>query len=121
MARTLGAGRLRFATLEAQGLTLPPDVKARVAGVPYSAGVTPYLSLLPLITGRFVDALALAGAVGEVAERVVALGRAGIGQIAIYPFAPPEGTEEGTIRRFAEEVLPIARKALAESGSAGRS
>ena len=116
VARTLGAGRLRFATLEAQGITLPPEARARVAGARYADGVTPYLPLLPLITDRFVNALTLAGTVDEVAERVVALGRAGIGQINIHPFAPPRGTVEDTIRAFGEEVLPQARHALGMSG-----
>jgi 5,10-methylenetetrahydromethanopterin reductase len=112
VARTLGAGRLRFATLEAQGLALPEAAKASVAGVPYAAGFAPYLPLLPLITNAVVDALTLAGTVDEVAERVVALGRAGIGQIMIYPFAPPDGSVDDTVRRFGQEVVPAARRAL---------
>jgi 5,10-methylenetetrahydromethanopterin reductase len=113
VARTLGAGRLRFATLETQGLGLPPEVRAKVAGVPYAAGTEPYRPLLPLITDPVVDALTLAGTVDEVTERLVALGRAGIDQVAIFPFAPPGGTAEDTIRRFAGEALPRARRALA--------
>lgn len=112
VARTLGAGRLTFATLAAQGLELPEEAKAKVAGVSYAAGFTPYLPLLPLITDRVVDALTLAGTVEEVTARVIALGRAGIGQVMIYPFAPPHGTEDDTIRRFGQEVLPVARRAL---------
>jgi 5,10-methylenetetrahydromethanopterin reductase len=112
VARTLGAGRLKFAMLEAQGLALSKEARAIVLGVPYAAGLTPYLSLLPLITDRMVDALTLAGTVEEVGERVVALGRAGIGQIMIHPFAPPDGGVDDTIRRFGQEVLPAARKAL---------
>ena len=112
VARTLGAGRLRFATLEGQGLALPEEARATVVGVPYSAGLTPYLPLLPLITDRMVDAITLAGTVEEVAERVVALGRVGIGQIMIHPFAPPDGSVDDTVRRFGQDVLPAARKAL---------
>jgi 5,10-methylenetetrahydromethanopterin reductase len=112
VARTLGAGRLKFATLAAQGLALPDSARASVANVPYAAGFTPYLPLLPLITDRVVDAVTLAGTVDEVTEHVVALGRAGIGQIMIFPFAPPHGSVEDTIRRFGAEVLPAARKAL---------
>lgn len=112
VARTLGAGRLTFAMLEAQGLALPEEARATVTGLPYAAGFTPYVPLLPLITDRIVDALTLAGTVEEVAERVVALGRAGIGQIMIHPFAPPDGSVDDTIRRFGQEVLPAARKAL---------
>jgi 5,10-methylenetetrahydromethanopterin reductase len=112
VARTLGAGRLKFATLEAQGLALPESAKATVAGVPYAAGFTPYLPLLPLITDRVVDALTLAGTVDEVTEHVVALGRAGIGHVMIYPFAPPGGSMDDTVRRFGQDVLPAARRAL---------
>ena len=114
VARTLGAGRLTFATIESQGLALPAEARARVAGVPYSAGVEPYRPIVPLITDRHVDALALAGTVEEVTEHVVALGRAGIGQVAIHPLAPPGGTVDDTIRRFGEEVLPPAQKALGQ-------
>ena len=112
VARTLGAGRLRFATLEAQGLALPEAAKSSVASVPYAAGFTPYLPLLPLITDDVVDALTLAGTVDEITERVVALGRAGVGQIMIYPFAPPDGSVDDTVRRFGQDVVPRARRAL---------
>jgi 5,10-methylenetetrahydromethanopterin reductase len=112
VARTLGAGRLRFAMLEAEGLALPAEALARVAGVPYGAGLEPYRPLAPLVTDRHVDALALAGTVEEVTKHVVALGRAGIGQVAIHPLAPAGGTVDDTIRRFGEEVLPRAQKAL---------
>ena len=112
VARTLGAGRLKFATLEPQGLALSAEARARVAGVTYGAGLEPYRPIVPLITDRQIDALTLAGTVEEAAERVVALGRAGIGQIVIHPFAPPGETVDATIRRFGEEVLPRAQKAL---------
>jgi len=112
VARTLGAARLRFATLERQGLALPAQVCARVAGVPYGAGFEPYRRIVPLISDRHVDALTLGGTVEEVTEHVIALGRAGIGQVAIHPLAPPGGTVDDTIRRFGEDVLPQAQKAL---------
>ena len=83
VARYLGAGRLRSRTFEAQGLTLPAEVLEAVAAVPYAAGVAPYLSLLPLITDRHVDALTLAGTIEEVADHIVALTRAGIDGIII--------------------------------------
>src|ERR1700730_16175130 len=60
VARYLGAGRLRSRTLEVQGFALPAEALKAVAGVPYAAGVAPYLPLLPLITDRHVDALGLA-------------------------------------------------------------
>ncbi len=112
VARTLGAGRLKFATLGPQELDLPAEARAHLASVPYSAGFEPYRPIVPLVTDRHVNALSLAGTVEEVTEHVVALGRAGIGQIAIHPFAPPGGTVDDTIRHFGEEVLPQAQKAL---------
>jgi 5,10-methylenetetrahydromethanopterin reductase len=112
VARTLGAGRLKFATLAAQGLALPDEAKATVAGVPYAAGAEPYRPLLPFIDDRVVDALTLAGTVDEIVARVVALERAGIGQVMIYPFPPPGGTAEDTIRRFGEDVMPRVRASL---------
>jgi 5,10-methylenetetrahydromethanopterin reductase len=50
VARYLGAGWLRARTIEAQGLALPAEAVACVAGAAYAAGMTPYLPLLPLIT-----------------------------------------------------------------------
>ena len=66
VARYLGAGRLRSRTAAAQGLTLPADAVATVAGAAYASGVTPYMPLLPLITDRHVDAFTLAGTADEV-------------------------------------------------------
>jgi 5,10-methylenetetrahydromethanopterin reductase len=115
VARTLGAGRLRYATLAAQGIALPEAARASVAGLGYVPGVAPYLHLLPLVPDRFVDALALAGTVEEMTEKVVALGRAGIGRIIVHPFAAPGSTVEETIRSFAQDVAPRARTALGAS------
>lgn len=112
VARTLSAGLLRYSTLEAQGITLPAEAQASVAGVGYAPGVTPYLHLLPLVPDRFVDALALGGTVEEVTDRVIALGRAGIGQIMVHPMAPAGGAVEDTIRSFGAEVVPRARRIL---------
>ena len=117
VARTLGAGRLPFATLEAQGLAFPAEARAKVAGIPYAAGSELYRPLLPLITDRVVDALTLAGTVDELVTRVVGLGRAGIGQVMIHPFASPGGTADDTVRRFGLEVLPRARQALGTTGA----
>ena len=106
VARYLGAGRLRSKTLKKQGLELPAEALQTVAGAPYAAGVTPYLSLLRLVTDRHVNALTLAGNIEEVAEHVVVLCRAGIDEIIIRPFAPEGGTIEETIANFASRVWP---------------
>src|SRR5215468_7657222 len=106
VARYLGAGRLRSKTVKEQGLELPAEALQSVAGSPYSGGVTPYLSLLPLITDRHVNALTLAGTIEEITEHVVLLCRAGIDEIIIRPFAPEGGTIEETITNFASRVWP---------------
>ena len=106
VARYLGAGRLRSRTAAAQGLTLPAEVVAAVAGTPYSAGVTPYLPLLPLITDRHIDAFTLAGTVEEVAEHVIALREAGADTIIARPFAAAGGSIEETIIALGAEVWP---------------
>lgn len=110
VARVLGSGRLRFATLEAQGLVLPEAARARVAGLRYSTDLAPYASLAPLIRDEFVDALTLAGTADQVTERVMALGAAGIRHILIQPVAATHAPVEDTIRAFAEVVLPEARR-----------
>jgi 5,10-methylenetetrahydromethanopterin reductase len=113
VARLLGAGRLKLATAEAQGLTLPADAMALVAGAHYAEGVKPYLPLLPLITDRHVDAFMLAGTVDEVAEHVIALRRAGADSIITMPFAPEGGSIEETIVKFGTEVWPKVSRAMA--------
>jgi 5,10-methylenetetrahydromethanopterin reductase len=113
VARTLAAGRLRYATLESQNIGLPADAVASVAHIGYDPTVTPYLHLLPLIPDRFVDALSLAGTAEEVTERVLTLGRAGIREIILHPLAPTESGITETIRSFAEVVTPAVRRALA--------
>ena len=112
VARTLAAGRLRFATLQAQGIALPEEARASVAEVGYVPGEQPYLHLLPLIPDRFVDALSLAGTPEEVTARLIDLARAGIGRVVINPIAGSDTPIEDTLRLFSEVVLPRVRKAL---------
>jgi 5,10-methylenetetrahydromethanopterin reductase len=106
VARYLGAGRLRSRTAAAQGLVLPAEALATVAGAAYAAGVTPYLALLPLITDRHVDALTLAGTVEEVARHAISLLGAGADSIIARPFAREGGTIEETIVTLGSEVWP---------------
>ena len=106
VARYLGAGRLRSRTAAAQGLVLPAEALATVAGAAYAAGVKPYLPLLPLISDRHVDAFTLAGTADEVAEHAGALRAAGADGIIMRPFAAEEGTIEQTIATLGSEVWP---------------
>jgi len=112
VARTLAAGRLRHATLEAQGITLPAETRASVAHLGYEPGVAPYRHLLKFVPDRFVDALTLAGTPNEVTERLVALGRAGIREVIMHPVGPTDGDVDETTRSFAEVVAPAVRHAL---------
>ncbi|MDP6705396.1 MAG: LLM class flavin-dependent oxidoreductase [Alphaproteobacteria bacterium] len=112
VARMLGAGRLKMATLEAQGLALPDAARAEVAGVAYTDGLEPYRPLLPLISDRHVDAFTLAGTADEVAQHVAELRRAGVDEIIILPFAAEGGSVEDTISRFGAEVWPAAEGAV---------
>jgi 5,10-methylenetetrahydromethanopterin reductase len=104
VARYLGAGRLRSRTAAAQGLTLPAEAVAQVAGAAYAAGVTPYLPLVPLVTDRHVDAFTLAGTVDEVAEHAIALREAGVDSTIARPVAPEAGMIEETILKLGAEV-----------------
>jgi 5,10-methylenetetrahydromethanopterin reductase len=113
VARYLGAGRLRSRTAAAQGLTLPTEAVAQVAGAAYAAGVAPYLPLVPLVTDRHVDALTLAGTVDEVAQHAIALCEAGADAIIARPVAPEAGMIEETIRKLGAEVWPRVEEATA--------
>jgi len=112
VARYLGAGRLRSRTAAAQGLTLPAEALAAVAGAPYAAGVAPYLPLLPLVTDRHIDAFTLAGTIDEVTEHTIALRRAGADALIARPFAAAGGTIEETIAALAAEVWPRVTKGI---------
>jgi len=116
VARYLGAGRLRTRTIEAQGLALSAEALAGVAGAPYSAGVTPYLPLLPMVTDRHVDAFALAGTIEEVAEHVIALHTAGADTVIARPLAPDGATVEEAIVKLGSEVWP---RVIAATQTAG--
>ena len=116
VARYLGARRLRSRTAEAQGLTLPRAVLGEVAGAAYASGVTPYLSLLPLITDRHVDAFTLAGTVDEIAEHAIALRKAGADTLIARPVAPEGGTIEETIVKLGSEVWPLVAEATHANG-----
>jgi 5,10-methylenetetrahydromethanopterin reductase len=113
VARYLGAGRLRSRTAATQGLTLPAEAVARVAGAAYAAGVTPYLPLVPFVTDRHVDAFTLAGTVDEVTEHAIALREAGADAIIARPVAPEADMIEETIRKLGTEVWPRVEEVTA--------
>lgn len=111
VARMLAAGRLKFGTAEAQGLTLPPEAIAPFANVHYAAGAVPYTPLLPLVTDRHVDAFTLAGTVDEVAAHMGALTQAGIDSFIVMPLACEGSTAEETLVKLGREVWPRVKRA----------
>ena len=111
VARLLGAARLKFLTAEEQGLTLPPDLVASVAGAAYASGFAPYLPLLPHVTDRHVRSFTLAGDVAEVTAQVIELRSAGVDDVIVMPFAAEGSTIEDTITKFGSEVWPAVQAA----------
>jgi 5,10-methylenetetrahydromethanopterin reductase len=111
VARLLGAARLKFLTAEQQGLTLPPDLVASVAGAAYASGFAPYLPLLPHVTDRHVRSFTLAGDVAEVTAQVIELRSAGVDDVIVMPFAAEGSTIEDTITKFGSEVWPAVQAA----------
>jgi len=110
VARLLAAGRLKFMTAEACGLTLPAEATAPLANVPYAAGAAPYAPLLPLVTDRHVDAFTLAGTADEVADHMFALKGAGVDSFLIMPFAAAGRTAEDTLVEMGATVFPRVLK-----------
>jgi 5,10-methylenetetrahydromethanopterin reductase len=110
VARMLAAGRLKFRTAEARGLTLSAEAVAPFANVHYAAGAAPYAPLLPLVTDRHVDAFTLAGTVEEVAEHMVSLKAAGVDGFIVMPFAPEGGTAEATLTQMGTKVWPLVQR-----------
>jgi 5,10-methylenetetrahydromethanopterin reductase len=111
VARMLAAGRLKFRTAEAQGLTLSPEAIAPFANVHYAAGAAPYTPLLPLVTDRHVDAFTLAGTVDEVAAHMTALRQAGVDSFIVMPLACEGSTAEETLVKLGKDVWPRVKRA----------
>jgi 5,10-methylenetetrahydromethanopterin reductase len=111
VARLLGAARLKFLTAEEQGLALPLELVASVAGAAYASGFAPYLPLLPHVTDRHVTSFTLAGDVAEVTAQVVELCRAGVDDVIVMPFAAEGSTIEDTVAKFGSEVWPAVQAA----------
>jgi len=106
VARMLAAGRLKFMTAEAQGLTLMPEQIAPFANVRYADGAAPYTPLLSLVTDRHVDAFTLAGTPDEVANHMGELRRAGVDSFLVMPFACEGSTAEQTLVTLGKDVWP---------------
>jgi len=112
IVRSLSAQRPDFFTFQTAGLTLPASLRERVLALPYTHDPAPLRAVAPDVPDEFVDAVTLTGPPDDVAREVVRLARAGIGQLMVFPLAP-DGRIETTIERFAQDVMPRVREALA--------
>jgi 5,10-methylenetetrahydromethanopterin reductase len=112
VGRNLVGGYMSFATAEEQGLTLPPEVVAKVAGVPYSAGLEPYESVVPYVTDAMVDAITLAGTPHEIVAHMVQLRRCGIDDFIISVNPAAGETIEDNLRTFGEQIVPRVETAM---------
>jgi 5,10-methylenetetrahydromethanopterin reductase len=110
-AKTLAGGFMAFHTHADDGLALPPDALAKVAGLPYSGATAPYEALLPWVEERHVDAVTLAGTPDEVAARAAALMAAGIDNFVISPVPVDGEPVEDVIRTFGERIWPQLMRA----------
>lgn len=111
VGRNIAGGYMTFAT-EDPDLVLPPEALAKVADVPYRAGLQPYEALAPYVTDKMVDAVALGGTPGEIVDHVVALRKCGIDNVIISPNPVPGDTNERVVEMFAREIWPAAEKRL---------
>ena len=111
VGRNLVGGYMTFATEDPE-LVLPPEAVAKVADVPYSAGIGPYEALVPYVTDKMVDAVALGGTVTEIVDHIVALRRCGIDNIIISPNPAQGETIEHNLEVFAKEIWPAVEARL---------
>jgi len=112
IVRSLSAQRPDFFTFTTAGLTLPAALRDKVLALPYTHDPAPLKAVAPEVPDEFVDAVTLAGPPEDVARGVARLAREGIAQLMVFPLAV-DGRIETTIERFAREVMPRVREALA--------
>ncbi len=112
IVRSLVAQRPDFFTFTTAGLALPAALRDKVLALPYTHDPTPLKAVAPEVPDEFVDAVTLAGPPADVADGVLRLARAGITQLMVFPLAV-DGRIETTVERFAQEVMPHVREALA--------
>jgi 5,10-methylenetetrahydromethanopterin reductase len=99
IVRSLAAQRPDFFTFRTAGLELPADLRDAVLRLAYTHDAAPLARLAPLVPDAFVDAVTLCGPPAVVSDGVTRLGRAGIGQLMVYPLGV-DGTIAGTVERF---------------------
>jgi len=112
IVRSLATQRPDFFTFRTVGLTVPPGLRDKVLVLPYTHDPAPLKAVAPEVPDDFVDAVTLAGPPEDVARGVVRLAREGIRRLMVFPLAV-DGRIETTVERFAREVMPRVREALA--------
>ena len=112
IVRSLATQRPDFFTFRTAGLTVPPGLRDKVQVLPYTHDPAPLKAVAPEVPDDFVDAVTLAGPPEDVARGVVRLAREGIRRLMVFPLAV-DGRIETTVERFAREVMPRVREALA--------
>lgn len=111
VGRNIAGGYMSFADKDPK-LRMPEEALALVAGVSYSAGLTPYEALVPYVTDEMVDAIALGGTEQEIIDHVISLRRSGIDNIIISPNPLPGDSIENSIRIFGERIWPAVEEHL---------
>ena len=115
VGRNLVAGHMSFTTIDKDKLTLPADIVAKVADVPYKAGVQPFEVIAPHVTDEMVDWMTLAGTETEIVDHATALCRAGIDGFIISPNPAPAEKIDEQIRIFGERLWPAIEKEVARA------
>lgn len=92
------------------GVTLPPQILRLMEESPYSYEVVS--DVARLIPDELLDEFSVAGTADEVAEKLIRIGRMGIGQAALWLFPPAGNDVETVLKPLAEEVLPRVQSAL---------
>ena len=67
------------------------------------------------IPDSFVEHLAVAGTLDDVARQTLAIAQSGVTQVTIHPVQAPGQGVADVLRSFAREVMPAVRTALAEA------
>jgi len=73
-----------------------------------------------LVPEPYLDHLAVAGTVDDVARQMREIAASGVTHIAVRPVPPPGGTVREVITAFAREVMPVLRRDAAAGGHTPR-
>ncbi|MGB9867611.1 MAG: LLM class flavin-dependent oxidoreductase [Bacillota bacterium] len=90
------------------GLPIPPKLREALDRHDWSQAPDVLPEYLGLLSDELIDMFSVSGSVADCAERVRTLGKLGIRQMAILPFATERDTKEDVVTRFKTEVVPKA-------------